>query len=51
MLELEIVPERSIGCEQWEFILGEALIKKSFCVSVLFFNLGLITLSIIQFMN
>uniref|UniRef100_A0A1B6MN84 Uncharacterized protein n=1 Tax=Graphocephala atropunctata TaxID=36148 RepID=A0A1B6MN84_9HEMI len=22
MLELEIVPERSIGCEQWEFILG-----------------------------
>ncbi|XP_034947426.1 UPF0183 protein CG7083 [Chelonus insularis] len=22
MLELEVVPERSIGCEQWEFILG-----------------------------
>lgn len=23
MLDLEIVPERSLGCEQWEFILGE----------------------------
>ncbi|XP_047001854.1 PHAF1 protein CG7083 [Schistocerca americana] len=22
MLELELVPERSLGCEQWEFILG-----------------------------
>uniref|UniRef100_A0A1B6CXB5 Uncharacterized protein n=1 Tax=Clastoptera arizonana TaxID=38151 RepID=A0A1B6CXB5_9HEMI len=22
MLELEVVPERSIGCEQWEFVLG-----------------------------
>ena len=22
MLELEVVPERSIGCEHWEFILG-----------------------------
>ncbi|XP_068990235.1 PHAF1 protein CG7083 isoform X3 [Neodiprion pinetum] len=22
MLELEVVPERSLGCEQWEFILG-----------------------------
>ncbi|KAF4526399.1 hypothetical protein B566_EDAN012690 [Ephemera danica] len=22
MLDLEVVPERSIGCEQWEFILG-----------------------------
>lgn len=42
MLELEIVPERSIGCEQWEFILGESLIKKPFCVSVLFINLGLV---------
>lgn len=24
MLELEVVPERSLGCEQWEFILGKA---------------------------
>lgn len=23
MLELEVVPERSLGCEQWEFILGK----------------------------
>lgn len=22
MLTLEVVPERSLGCEQWEFILG-----------------------------
>lgn len=22
MLELDVMPERSIGCEQWEFILG-----------------------------
>lgn len=22
MLELEVVPERLLGCEQWEFILG-----------------------------
>jgi len=22
MLELEVVPERSLGCESWEFILG-----------------------------
>lgn len=22
MLELDVVPERSLGCEQWEFILG-----------------------------
>ena len=23
MLDLEVVPERSLGNEQWEFILGE----------------------------
>lgn len=23
MLELELVPERSLGCDQWEFVLGE----------------------------
>lgn len=23
MLDLEIVPERSLGCDGWEFILGE----------------------------
>lgn len=23
MLELDVVPERSLGCEQWEFILGK----------------------------
>ncbi|KAK9511261.1 hypothetical protein O3M35_005849 [Rhynocoris fuscipes] len=22
MLELEVMPERSLGCDQWEFILG-----------------------------
>lgn len=22
MLTLEVVPERSLGCEQWEFIVG-----------------------------
>lgn len=26
MLDLEIVPERSLGCEQWEFVLGKFLI-------------------------
>lgn len=24
MLDLEVVPERSLGNEQWEFILGES---------------------------
>jgi hypothetical protein len=29
MLDLEVVPERSLGNEQWEFILGElCMIKK-----------------------
>lgn len=23
LLELEIVPERSLGCDSWEFILGK----------------------------
>lgn len=23
MLDLEIVPERSLGCDAWEFVLGE----------------------------
>lgn len=27
MLELEVVPERSLGCEQWEFILGKFFLK------------------------
>lgn len=27
MLDLEIVPERSLGCEQWEFVLGRMLLK------------------------
>lgn len=36
MLELEIVPERSIGCEQWEFILGESLIKSHFASQFIF---------------
>jgi len=27
MLELEVVPERSLGCEQWEFILGKGIRK------------------------
>ncbi|KYN00726.1 hypothetical protein ALC62_08408 [Cyphomyrmex costatus] len=25
MLELEVVPEKSLGCEQWEFILGKCM--------------------------
>jgi hypothetical protein len=25
MLDLEIVPERSLGCDAWEFVLGEIL--------------------------
>ena len=25
MLDLEVVPERSLGNEQWEFILGELM--------------------------
>lgn len=25
MLDLEVVPERSLGNEQWEFILGESV--------------------------
>lgn len=24
MLDLEIVPERSLGCEAWEFVLGKS---------------------------
>lgn len=35
MLELEVVPERSIGCEQWEFILGKSLILNSVTVILL----------------
>lgn len=27
MLELDVVPERSLGCEQWEFILGLYIIS------------------------
>lgn len=33
MLELEVVPERSLGCEQWEFILGKW--RNTFNVSLL----------------
>lgn len=43
MLELEVVPERSLGCEQWEFILGESLHLsfvcfgfRNYCFSALF---------------
>lgn len=25
MLTLEVVPERSLGCEQWEFVVGMSL--------------------------
>jgi len=28
MLDLEIVPERSLGCDGWEFILGECLAER-----------------------
>ncbi len=30
MLELDVVPERSLGCEQWEFILGMYCITNSY---------------------
>ena len=51
MLELEVVPERSLGCEQWEFILGNIiecfpssvvmrpiilLYERAFCISLQF---------------
>ena len=29
MLDLEVQPERSLGNEQWEFILGESTIQNS----------------------
>lgn len=30
MLELEVMPERSLGCDQWEFILGKFCDKITF---------------------
>lgn len=30
MLDLEVVPERSLGNEQWEFVLGESDCKRHF---------------------
>lgn len=27
MLSLEVVPERSLGCEQWEFVLGKLFLQ------------------------
>jgi len=35
MLELEVVPERSLGCEQWEFILGKGYPNVAFVTCVL----------------
>ena len=32
MLDLEVIPERSLGCEHWEFILG----RFSFSISEFF---------------
>jgi len=37
MLELEVVPERSLGCEQWEFILGKAFHNFTFIICVLMY--------------
>lgn len=30
MLALEVVPERSLGCEQWEFVVGGLLLIVQF---------------------
>jgi hypothetical protein len=40
MLELEVVPERSLGCENWEFILGK---QKSLPKNYVWANFWLIT--------
>lgn len=37
MLELEVVPERSLGCEQWEFILGKGYPNVAFVTCVLIY--------------
>jgi len=37
MLELEVVPERSLGCEQWEFILGKGYTNVTFVTCVLIY--------------
>lgn len=37
MLELEVVPERSLGCEQWEFILGKGFPNVTFVPFVLIY--------------
>lgn len=42
MLELEVVPERSLGCDQWEFILGKLLSLSLVCFD--FFQLLLFSL-------
>ena len=33
MLDLEVVPERSLGNEQWEFILGNVNVYNVVCTS------------------
>lgn len=33
MLDLEVVPERSLGNEQWEFILGNVNVCNAVCTS------------------
>lgn len=39
MLELEVVPERSLGCEHWEFILGKVVSLEIQQIVVSFQNL------------
>lgn len=35
MLDLEIIPERSLGCDTWEFVLGETIFMFITYVSIL----------------
>lgn len=35
MLDLEIIPERSLGCDTWEFVLGKTIFMFLTYVSVL----------------
>lgn len=35
MLDLEIIPERSLGCDTWEFVLGETIFMFLTYVNVL----------------
>lgn len=38
MLDLEVIPERSLGCDNWEFILGKYK-QRNFRFDYLFYKL------------